>query len=70
MLQIVIGVHGGQLMDAVYMKPSLRSTLLEFFPANGFCSDRQLAMQSLGIDYHAWTETKYVRLAAVRTDGR
>ncbi|KAL1690900.1 hypothetical protein GGG16DRAFT_125301 [Schizophyllum commune] len=68
--EIVIGVHGGQLMDAVYMKPSSRSTLLEFFPANGFCSDRQLAMQSLGIDYHAWTETKYIYLASVRIGGR
>ncbi|TRM62211.1 hypothetical protein BD626DRAFT_498483 [Schizophyllum amplum] len=55
--EIVLGVHGGQLMDAVFMKPSARSALLEFFPA-GFSADRQLAMQALGISYHAWQNKK------------
>jgi len=51
---VVLGVYGEQLFDGVYMKPSSRSTLMEFWPAGTFTNDRQLPTQSIGLNYMAW----------------
>lgn len=42
------------------MKPSPQATLMEFFPADTFARDRELAAYSLGFHYVAWWGNQYV----------
>ncbi|KJA13016.1 hypothetical protein HYPSUDRAFT_152040 [Hypholoma sublateritium FD-334 SS-4] len=58
---IVLGVHGNHLLDGLFMRPSPQSTLLELFPANTFVRDRELAVRSVGLQYRALRDTRYVR---------
>jgi hypothetical protein len=50
----VLSVSGDHLADAMYMKRTLRSTLMEFFPPNGFNRDWETVVRSMGIRYFAW----------------
>ncbi|KAF8644907.1 hypothetical protein AX16_008190 [Volvariella volvacea WC 439] len=51
---VVLGAHGGHLMDSVFMKRTPKSTLIELFPPEVFSRDQELSMNSLGINYIAW----------------
>lgn len=58
---IVVGVHGNNLADSYFMKPSLHTTLMEFFPSGYFSRDQELPARSLGTRYVAWwNEQKFV----------
>ncbi|KAG1840116.1 hypothetical protein C8R48DRAFT_838370 [Suillus tomentosus] len=51
---VILGVYGDSLADSVFMRPSERSALMEFFPADVFTRDAETAVRSLGIHYIAW----------------
>ncbi|KAF8887589.1 hypothetical protein BD779DRAFT_1527080 [Infundibulicybe gibba] len=69
---IVVGVHGGHLFDAVFMKPTPQTTLMELFPTDTFARDNELAIHSLGMHYIAWWDNQKFTsddLPAVATSG-
>ncbi|KZT23705.1 hypothetical protein NEOLEDRAFT_1179922 [Neolentinus lepideus HHB14362 ss-1] len=51
---MVLSVYGDHLSDAVFMQPSARATLMEFFPPNVFARDREIPAASIGVQYMAW----------------
>jgi hypothetical protein len=51
---VVLGVHGNELLDSMFMKPSPHATLMEFFPTGTFTRDEELVVHSRGINYVAW----------------
>ena len=55
---VVIGVHGDHLMDALFMRPTPHSALLEIFPADKFVLDRERAANSVGLGYTAIRQHK------------
>ncbi|KAF5310950.1 hypothetical protein D9619_008081 [Psilocybe cf. subviscida] len=50
---VVIGVHGDHLMDALFMRRTPHSALLELFPQDKFVLDRERAARSIGLSYTA-----------------
>ncbi|KAF8637883.1 hypothetical protein AX17_002506 [Amanita inopinata Kibby_2008] len=50
---VVIGVYGDHLFDGMFMRRSPKSTLIELFRGNEFERDRELAAQSIGLEYIA-----------------
>ena len=57
----MVGVHGNHLLDGLFMCPSPQSALIELFPANAFIRDRELAVRSVGLQYHALRGTRYIQ---------
>lgn len=55
---IVLGVYGEHLLDSIYMKPTHRSTVMEFWPAGTFVRDMELPVTSTGLHYVAWWADK------------
>jgi hypothetical protein len=55
----MLGIHGNNLLDSVFMKPSPQTTLMEFFPPDMFSRDRELAAHALGMHYVAWWNHQY-----------
>ncbi|KAG6830113.1 hypothetical protein H0H92_002162 [Tricholoma furcatifolium] len=51
---VLLGPYGSDLLDCLFMKPSLRATLIEFFPANTFAHDEGVVAQSRGIRFIPW----------------
>jgi len=51
---VIIGVHGGHIMDSVFMRPTPKSTVMEFFPSDKYARDQEFAARSLGLQYTAW----------------
>ncbi|KAG2343079.1 hypothetical protein BDR05DRAFT_963493 [Suillus weaverae] len=56
---VILGVHGDSLADSVFMRPSGRSALMEFFPSDVFTRDAETAVRSLGIHYIAWWNDRW-----------
>jgi len=50
----VLSVYGDHLADAMFMKRTTQSTLMEFFPSNGFNRDWEIVVRTMGIRYVAW----------------
>ncbi|KAF9482293.1 hypothetical protein BDN70DRAFT_801817 [Pholiota conissans] len=50
---VVVGVHGYHLIDALFMRRTSQSTLVELFPKDKFVRDRELAAHSVGLHYRA-----------------
>lgn len=55
---VVLGVYGEHLFDSIYMKPTHRSTVMEFWPAGTFTRDVELPTTSTGLNYVAWWSDK------------
>jgi hypothetical protein len=51
---IVLGTHGDHLLDSIYLRPSQHSTVMEFFPPQGFSSKVQEFIKEAGYRYIAW----------------
>jgi len=51
---IVLSVFGDHLSDAVFMKRTARSTLMEIFPPGEFNRNWATVVRSMGIRYVAW----------------
>ncbi|KAI5990714.1 hypothetical protein EDC04DRAFT_1370076, partial [Pisolithus marmoratus] len=57
---IMMGVHGNGLTSLVWMKPTPRSTVIEFFYPGGFAHDYEYTARSLGMMYYGvWDNTTF-----------
>jgi hypothetical protein len=53
--QIMMGVHGNGLTSLVWMRPSPRATVMEFFIPGGFAYDYEYTTRALGmVHYGFW----------------
>jgi len=56
-LQIMMGVHGNGLTSLVWMRPSPRATVMEFFFPGGFAHDYEYTTGALGmVHYGFWDD--------------
>ncbi|KIO13990.1 hypothetical protein M404DRAFT_121765 [Pisolithus tinctorius Marx 270] len=55
---IMMGVHGNGLTSLVWMKPSARTTVIEFFYPGGFAHDYEYTARSLGMTYNGFWDNK------------
>ncbi|KAI0278082.1 hypothetical protein BGY98DRAFT_934005 [Russula aff. rugulosa BPL654] len=51
---IVLSVSGNHLADAMFMRRTPQSALMEFFPPNEFNQDWETVVRTMGIHYVAW----------------
>jgi len=56
---IMMGVHGNGLTSLVWMKPSPRSTVIEFFYPEGFAHDYEYTSRALGMVHYGFWNDKY-----------
>ena len=56
----MMGVHGNGLTSLVWMKPTTRSTVMEFFP-EGFAYDYEWTTRALGMDHYGFWGNLYYR---------
>jgi hypothetical protein len=47
------------MMDSVFMQPTPRSTVMEFFPRGTYVRDHETIVQSVGLKYMAWWDKEY-----------
>jgi hypothetical protein len=55
-----MGVHGNGLTSLVWMKPSPRSTVMEFFYPGGFAHDYEYTSRALGLVHYGFWNDKCV----------
>lgn len=65
---VVLSVFGNHLADAMFMKRTPRSTLMEIFPRDEFNRDWETVVRSMGIRYVAWRDNRYVSLTGVLSE--
>jgi hypothetical protein len=53
-VQIMMGVHGNGLTSLVWMKPSAKSTVMEFFFPGGFAHDYEWTTRALGMVHYGY----------------
>jgi len=51
---IMMGVHGNGLTALLWMNPTPRSAVMEFFYPHGFTSDYEWTANAIGLNYFAW----------------
>lgn len=61
----MMGVHGNGLTSLVWMKPTPRSTVMEFFYPGGFAHDYEYTTRALGMVHYGFWGSKYVVLFLV-----
>lgn len=55
-----MGVHGNGLTSLIWMKPSPRSTVMEFFFPGGFAHDYEYTTRALGMVHYGFWGSEYV----------
>ncbi|CCM05354.1 uncharacterized protein FIBRA_07568 [Fibroporia radiculosa] len=59
---IMMGVHGNGLTALLWMRPTPRSTVMEFFYPDGFAHDYEYTTRALGmVHYGFWNDTHFTR---------
>ncbi|KAI5115650.1 hypothetical protein M0805_002772 [Coniferiporia weirii] len=59
---IMMGVHGNGLTSLVWMRPTLRSTVIEFFIPQGLAFDYEYTTRALGmVHYGVWDNVTFTR---------
>ncbi|TFY62377.1 hypothetical protein EVG20_g6724 [Dentipellis fragilis] len=59
---IMMGVHGNGLTSLIWMKPSPRSTVMEFFFPGGFAHDYEYTTRALGmVHFGFWGDSAFTR---------
>ncbi|KAJ3546343.1 hypothetical protein NM688_g5529 [Phlebia brevispora] len=59
---IMMGVHGNGLTSLLWMKPTPRSTVMEFFFPGGFAHDYEYTTRALGmVHYGFWGDHAFTR---------
>ncbi|OSX63259.1 hypothetical protein POSPLADRAFT_1073979 [Postia placenta MAD-698-R-SB12] len=59
---IMMGVHGNGLTSLVWMRPTPRSTVMEFFYPEGFAHDYEYTTRALGmVHYGFWNDRAFTR---------
>jgi hypothetical protein len=56
---IMMGVHGNGLTSLLWMKPSPRSTVMEFFYPQGFAHDYEYTTRALGMRHYGFWDGEY-----------
>ena len=62
----MMGVHGNGLTSLIWMKPSPRSTVMEFFFPQGFAHDYEYTTRALGMVHYGFWNSEYVPLSSSR----
>lgn len=62
---IMMGVHGNGLTSLIWMKPSPRSTVMEFFYPQGFAHDYEYTTRALGMVHYGFWNSEYFTSPAV-----
>ncbi|KZT58679.1 hypothetical protein CALCODRAFT_432171 [Calocera cornea HHB12733] len=57
---IMCGVHGNGLTSLLWMKPTPRTTVMEFFMPQGWAFDYQWTASALGMTHYGWWNDTYV----------
>ncbi|KAK0201630.1 hypothetical protein DFS33DRAFT_1348883 [Desarmillaria ectypa] len=57
---IMMGVHGNGLTSLLWMNPSPRSTVIEFFFPGGFAHDYEFTTRALGMIHYGFWGSQYV----------
>jgi len=55
-----MGVHGNGLTSLLWMKPTPRSTIIEFFYPRGFAHDYEYTTRALGMVHYGFWNSEYV----------
>ncbi|KZT66543.1 hypothetical protein DAEQUDRAFT_730102 [Daedalea quercina L-15889] len=59
---IMMGVHGNGLTSLLWMRPTPRSTVMEFFYPEGFAQDYEYTTRALGmVHYGFWNDRSFTR---------
>ncbi|OCH84340.1 hypothetical protein OBBRIDRAFT_891849 [Obba rivulosa] len=59
---IMMGVHGNGLTSLLWMRPTPRSTVMEFFFPEGFAHDYEYTTRALGMVHHGfWNDRHFTR---------
>jgi len=56
----MMGVHGNGLTSLIWMKPSPRATVMEFFYPEGFAHDYEYTTRALGMVHYGFWNSAYV----------
>ena len=59
----MMGVHGNGLTSLLWMKPTPRSTVMEFFFPGGFAHDYEYTTRALGMVHYGFWGNTYVILS-------
>jgi hypothetical protein len=54
-----MGVHGNGLTNLLWMRPTPRTTVMEFFFPGGFAHDYEYTARSLGIGHYGFWDKSY-----------
>jgi hypothetical protein len=49
-----MGVHGNGLTNLIWMRPTPRTTVVEFFYPGGFAHDYEFTARALGISHYGF----------------
>ena len=60
----MMGVHGNGLTSLVWMNPSPRATVIEFFYPGGFAHDYEYTTRALGMTYYGVWDNRYVSIVS------
>ncbi|KAH9480565.1 hypothetical protein JR316_0007165 [Psilocybe cubensis] len=64
---IMMGVHGNGLTSLVWMKPSPRATVMEFFFPEGFAHDYEYTTRALGMVHYGFWDSQYFTSPGIPT---
>ena len=56
----MMGVHGNGLTALLWMRPTPRSTVMEFFYPGGFAHDYEYTTRALGMMHYGFWNDRYV----------
>ncbi|KAH8818877.1 hypothetical protein DL96DRAFT_1534369 [Flagelloscypha sp. PMI_526] len=56
---IMMGVHGNGLTHLVWMNPTPRTTVMEFFYPEGFAHDYEYTTRALGMTHYGWWGSRH-----------
>jgi hypothetical protein len=62
-----MGVHGNGLTSLLWMKPTPRSTVMEFFFPGGFAHDYEYTTRAMGMKHFGFWGSEYVSSAISNT---
>lgn len=66
----MMGVHGNGLTSLLWMKPTPRSAVMEFFYPEGFVHDYEWITRTVGITHYAFWGNRCAHIESFASDGR
>lgn len=65
----MIGVHGNGLTNLLFLKPTPRSTVIEFFYPEGFAHDYEYTTRALGMVHYGFWGSRLAILSLLSASG-